>query len=135
MLKRVARTPNQAYTLPLFPSPDADPSDSGTPAPRRAGTAIKAADLAVEVYSSAQVHALALTAAAAQTPTPRERWALRRLAALEGERKALAAELLHTVWQVTIGPRPDVAHVWDRRGAAPQGYPPGLDGSHDQHVA
>lgn len=124
-----------SYTLPLFEEPGSLASKLAPPSPGAIRQETKAEDLVLEVYSSAQLHAHALGAAVLRSPHPRERWALRRLVSVEEERKQLAADLLREIWQIQIGPRPELEHAWGKtRDLSTAGFT-SRGGLHDHHAA
>ena len=87
------------WTLPLFPDERELEPDS------RAETRQRKRDsrgLVLHVYWSAGIEAHALGALARNTRHPDEKRALQDLQRLEEERKALAAQLLETVWRVSL---------------------------------
>ena len=92
------RAQETARTLPMFEtSPDTD-ARARYPARQEPTTE----DLVLEVYWSAAVHAHALASAASRSPSPRERWALRRLVELEEESKERASQFLRQLWGVQL---------------------------------
>jgi hypothetical protein len=90
-------------TLPLFESGEVLPATPSFRPNERHRPETTVEDLILQVYWSAGWHAHALAAATARKgSSTRERWALRRLADVEAERKELAGQLLKELWNVRL---------------------------------
>jgi hypothetical protein len=89
---------NAPRTLPLFGAAGENRSlGSGRPSEEPIPQ-----DLVLQVYWSAAVHTHALASAASRSASARERWALRRLAEVEEQRRELAGQLLGQVWGIRL---------------------------------